>query len=166
MLFALAGGLILVLLMVRHWSPSHVIERQQRALINALQDRSPKKLDRLLADNYLDQWEFDREKIKLALQDFGSQFIILTLITEESETTRSDENATIMTRLNVSGNGSPLAHEMIRTANQLKEPFVFYWEKQSAWPGDWKLVRIENPSLASELRGYQPGDLKRALDLN
>ncbi len=163
-LLVLAGALILALLMIRHWSPRRVVERQQVALVDALQDRSAKKLDRLLAQDYLDQWEFDREEAKLAVQDFGSQFIILNLVPEESSTSLKDGEATVTARFTVSGNGSPLAHEMIRTANKLKEPFVFHWRKKSAWPGDWKLVRIENVDLSAQLQGYRPGDLKRAME--
>lgn len=163
-LIALIGGLVLLFLMIRHWSPRRVVERQQIALIDALQDHSARKLDRLLADDYLDQWEFDREDAKLAVTDIGSQFIILTLVPEEPDYQIEGKTATVTTRLTASGNGGPLAHEIIRTANKLKAPFVFRWEKKSAFPGDWKLVRIENDDLATELRGYKPGDLKRAMD--
>ncbi len=163
-LIALIGGLTIVLLMVRHWSPRRVVERQQTALLAALERRSAKRLDRLLAADYRDQWDFDREDAKLAVLDMGSQFFVLTLLPRDIEHTVGNGHAEVSLRLEASGNGSPLAHEIIRTANRLKDPFVFLWEKQSAWPGDWKLTRIEQPGLAAELGGYRPGDLKRALD--
>lgn len=164
MLITLIGGLTLALLMIRHWSPARVIERQQTALIAALERRSAKRLDRLLAEDYRDQWEFDREDAKLAVLDLGSQFFILTLLPRDVFPSIDEDRAKVSLRLEASGNGSPLAHEIIRTANRLKDPFVFHWEKQSAWPGDWKLTRIEQPGLAAELGGYRPGDLRRAMD--
>ena len=166
LLLSIAGGLILLFLVVRHWSTERVVERRQVALIAALERRSEKHLDRLLASNYEDQWGFDREEVKLAVKDIGSQFIILTLIPEDPSTTIADGIAQVTMRFEASGNGSPLAHQIIREANQLESPFLFRWEKKSAWPGDWKLVRIENPDLDGQLRGYQPGDLRRALDLD
>ena len=163
-LIAAIGAIVLGLLMVNHWSPKRVVARQQIALIAALERRSAKRLDRLLAPDYRDQWEFDREEMKLSVLDIGSQFILLTLLPSETSTTFGKGTAEVRTRFEVTGNGSPLAHEIIRKANRLKTPFVFHWEKQSAWPGDWKLTRIENPDLATELHGYRPGDLRRAME--
>ncbi len=156
--------IVIGLLMARHWSPRRVVERQQVALVAALERRSAKRLDRLLAPDYRDQWGFDREDAKLAILDVGSQFFILTLVPVDPRVVMGDGTAEVETRFEATGNGSPLAHEIIRTTNRLKPPFVFSWEKQSAWPGDWKLVRIENPDLAARLHGYRPGDLRRALE--
>jgi hypothetical protein len=164
LLIVVISSLFLGLLMVRHWSPKRVVARQQIALIAALERRSAKRLDHLLAPDYRDQWEFDREDVKLSILDIGSQFFVLTLLPVETTTTFGDGTADVQTRFEVTGNGSPLAHEIIRNANRLKTPFVFHWEKQSVWPGDWKLTRIENPDLVTELHGYQPGDLQRALE--
>lgn len=164
-LLSILGGLVIVFLVIRHWSAERVVERQQAALVAALERRSPKHLDRLLARDYEDQWEFEREDVKLAAQDIGSQFIILNLVPEAPTYAIADGIAEVTMRFDASGNGSPLAHQIIREANRLESPFLFRWEKQSGWPGDWKLVRIENPDLDGQLRGYRPGDLRRALDL-
>ena len=164
-LISIVAAVVISVLFVRYWAPQRVVERQQAALIVALERRSAKRLDRLLAPDYRDQWEFDREEAKLAIQDIGSQFFVLTLLPVEPETNVTGDTAEVSLRFNASGNGGPLAHEVIRKANQLKTPFIFIWKKQSAWPGDWKLTRIENADLARELHGYRPGDIKRAMEL-
>ena len=106
LLLSIAGGLILLFLVVRHWSTERVVERRQAALIAALERRSEKHLDRLLASNYEDQWGFDRDEVKLAVKDIGSQFIILTLIPEDPSTTIADGIAEVTTRFDFKGTDS------------------------------------------------------------
>ena len=81
----------------------------------------------------------------------------------DPKTEMGDGLATVTTGFQLSGSGSPIAHEMIRRTNRLREPFVFTWEKQSFWPWSWKLTRIENPDLPEELYGYEPGDIGKRM---
>lgn len=166
LLLCIVAAFVIAFLAIRHWSPTRVVERKQAALVAALERRSNKHLDRLLSENYSDQWGFDREDVKLAMGDIGSQFIILNLVPQDPALTVADGIGESVMRFEASGNGSPLAHQIIREINQLETPFLFRWEKLGFWPGDWHLVRIENPDLDDELRGYEPGDLRRALELD
>jgi hypothetical protein len=157
----LAGA---IFLLVQHWAPLRVVERQHARLIDAIERRSAKRLDRLLAESYRDQWDFDREQAALALSDIGSQFFVLTVTPVDAVTERNEAaEITVRHRVEVQGQGSPIASEILRTANRLKAPFEFRWRRQSLWPGDWKLVSIANPDLPDEIYGYEPGDLRRAM---
>lgn len=156
---------ILLTVAVRHWAPARVIKRQQASLIDAIERRSSKRLERLLSPSYQDQWNFDQKEAALALSDIGSQFFSLVLTPSDSSVVFPESDVAVVTvRLEVSGQGSPIAHEIIRTANRLKTPFTFRWRRQSFWPGDWKLIGIENPDLPTELYGYRPGDLRRLME--
>lgn len=145
------------------WQPERVVKRQQAAFVEALEKRSGRKLKRVLAEDYHDQWQFSRDDAVVSLLDVGSQFILLTVAPVDPSFEFPDGRAIATMRFQLSGSGSPIAHEVIRRANQLKKPFVFTWEKQSFWPTSWRLTRIENPDLPDELFGYEPGDISRAI---
>lgn len=151
-------------LLARHWAPRRVVERQHAALIDAIERRSAKRLERLLAADYRDQWDFDRAKAALALSDIGSQFFVLTVTPVESRMESDDGGGIVVRhRVEVQGQGSPIAFEIMRQANRLREPFEFRWSRESFWPWDWRLTGIVQPGLPDELYGYEPGDLRRMM---
>lgn len=161
---SLAVLIALGILLLRHWAPHRVVERRHAALIAAIERRSAKRLDRLLAESYRDQWDFDRAQASLALSDIGSQFLSLSVTPVGLRIEAGEPGAFVVRhRVEVRGQGSPLAHEMARLANRLETPFEFHWRRQSRWPGDWKLARILQPDLPADLHGYEPGDLRKAL---
>lgn len=137
--------------------PEKVMERQQAKVTAAVERRSSKALLKLLAEDYRDQWKFDREQAAKALSEVGSQFIFLS-VEEVSPTYDIQETeATVSMEMKLTGSGGPLAQEVMRRANKLKDPFTFYWRKNGPWPWSWEIVRIENPSLPVGLYGYDPG---------
>jgi hypothetical protein len=164
LLLALAVVLTVVGLVVWSSRPSHVVAKRQAALLAGVESRSGARVARLLAEDYQDRWGFTRGDAVEALLDAGSQFLTLVVTPEDSSTVIEGRRAVVTTRLVVSGNAiGPVGHEITRTVNQLKEPFVFVWEKQSFLPSSWRLVSMENSSLPAELYGYTAGDLRRAL---
>jgi len=148
------------------WSgrPAHVVAKRQASFLTGVESRSGARLARLLSENYQDRWGFQRSDAVEALLDAGSQFITLVVKPEDPATVIEGRRAVVTTRLVVSGQAiGPVGHEVTRTVNQLKEPFVFTWEKQGFLPSSWRLVSMENPSLPTELYGYTAGDLRRAM---
>lgn len=148
------------------WSsrPAHVVAKRQASLLAGLESRSGARLTRLLSEHYQDRWGFQRRDAVEALLDSGSQFITLVVKPEDAAIVIEGRRATVTSRLVVSGQAiGPVGHEVTRTVNQLKEPFVFTWEKQGFLPSSWRLVSMENPSLPTELYGYTAGDLRRAM---
>ena len=157
------GLLVMAIVGARHYAPERTVARKQAALLEAIEKRSGSRLRTLLARDYLDQWEFDREDAATALLDVGSQFLILAVKPIDSRTEIVRGEATVTAMVRVSGSGGPIAQTVIRRANRLEEPFVFTWRKQGFWPGSWRLERIENPGLPPDLYGYEPGDIRRRL---
>lgn len=141
-----------------------MIAKKQAALIAGIEKRSPTRIERLLSEDYSDRWGFDRLDATEAVVDIGGQFLTLVITPEEMSVDLGKEKAVITTRLWVSGNPiGPAGNEVTRRLNQLKSPFVFTWEKQSFLPASWRLIQIENEDLPEHLYGYEPGDIRRAM---
>ncbi len=165
LLLSVAILLLLAIFVTRavlvHWSPQRQLELKQEAFFRALEKHNGKKLLPYLAGDYEDQWQFDRDDAVLAVSDVGRHFMILTVKAFDIDYWIEGRRAVVESKLQLSGSGSPVANEVIRVVNRQKKPFVFTWERQSFWPGSWKVVRIENPGLPLDLYGYRPGDLKK-----
>jgi hypothetical protein len=164
---AVAGSVCVILTIATwltiRWQPERVVKRQQAAFVEALEKRSGRKLKRVLAEDYHDRWQFSRDDAALSLLDAGSQFILLTAAPVDPIYEFPDGRTVVTMGFQLSGGGSPVAHDVIRRANRLKAPFVFTWEKQSFWPSSWRLTRIENPGLPEDLFGYEPGNISSAI---
>jgi len=147
-----------------HWSPQRQLELKQEGFIRALEKHNGKKLLPYLAEDYRDQWEFDRDDAALAVSDVGRHFMILAVKSFETDYQIEGRQAVVETKLQLSGSGSFIANEVIRVVNRQKEAFIFTWKRQNFWPGSWRIVRVENSGLPDDLYGYRPGDLKRKLE--
>lgn len=165
LLTAIGGLLLVVFLVALQMRPAHQIAKRQASLIEGIERRSPARIQRLLSRNYEDRWGFTGEQIVESMVDAGSQFMAL-VVTPEEEVIRFDEEggATVSARLMLSGKPvGPVGNEVTRRVNQLAEPFLFEWRKESFLPSSWRLVRVENAALPDDLYGYEPGDIRRAM---
>lgn len=164
LIIALAAVVAAVFL-IRSTSPSQQIEKRQAALLEGIAKRSRSKVEKLIATSYHDRWQFDKQDAATAFLDLGSQFMVLAVQSIEPKTDIDDDgkSATVTTRLQIAGSGSPIAQMIITRSNKLKQPFVFRWHKQSWWPGSWRLIEIDNPDLPDDLDGYEPGDIRKAM---
>lgn len=166
LLLPLAGVLLLGLIafVVVQSRPSVALAKRQASLIDGIERRSPARIRRLVSGNYSDRWSFDREEIVTAMVDIGSQFLSLELTPEELRWKIEKSEGAATMRLVVGGRAiGPAATEVMRRVNQLEEPFVFTWRKESFLPSGWRLVSVENTSLPDDLHGYEPGDIRRAM---
>ncbi|MEM9283925.1 MAG: hypothetical protein AAGA96_19055 [Verrucomicrobiota bacterium] len=156
---ACVGGLI-----VWQTRPAKVVSDKQADFIDGIERRSAARMRRLVAESYGDRWGFDRDDIVMSIVDLGSQFMTL-VVTPENQTLSIDESvATVTLSVTLGGRSvGPGGGEVTRRINQLDDPFVFTWEKESFLPTSWRLVRIEQPELPDELFGYEPGDIRRAM---
>ncbi|MEN8716207.1 MAG: hypothetical protein ABF384_14940 [Verrucomicrobiales bacterium] len=164
LLASVAAVLGLIIFVILQSRPSKMITTKQSDLIVGIEKRSPGRIERLVAENYSDRWGFDREDAVDAIVDVGSQFLALVVTEDEKETVIDGKEATVTARLTFGGNPvGPAGHEVVKRLNQLDEPFVFMWKKESLLPASWRVVRIDNASLPDDLWGYEPGDIRRAM---
>ncbi len=154
----------LIALAIWNSRASAMLERRQASLIEGIEKASPGRIQRLVAPGYADRWGFSREDLVTAIVDGGSQFLVLEVGAEHPILSIEGRRATYESALSFEGKPiGPAGIEVMRRLNQLKEPFVFVWEKQSFLPSSWRLVEVRNAGLPEDLHGYRPGDLGRAM---
>lgn len=152
-------------IIVLQWRPSKVVEKRQASLIDGIERRNPARIQRLVSPEYRDRWDFTREDMVESMVDAGSQFIALVVTPENESVVFEKRRATVTARLVISGKPvGPAGNEVTRRVNQLREPFVFVWEKESFLPSSWRLVKVDNAGLPDDIFGYEPGDIRRAMN--
>ena len=158
---AIAIVLIFIIWIVVQSMPSKMIRKKQIALLQGIEKRNGPRTSRLVAENYLDRWKFNRDDIVKTTVDVGGQFLVVVVKGEEVSYSRDGKTATV--KMNLKLGGKPLGvfgNEITRRVNALKKPFVFTWKKQSFLPSSWRLVKLDNPELPDGLYGYTPGALR------
>ena len=162
---AISSLLLVVVLVAFQMRPSAQISKRQASLIEGIERRSPPRIQRLLAKDYGDRWGFTSEQLVESMVDAGSQFMALVVTpVNQSVVFGEGGEATVSARVILSCKPvGPVGNEVTRQINQLKEPFVFVWKKQSFLPSSWRLVRVDNVALPDDLYGYEPGDIRRAM---
>lgn len=166
----LAVAALLIFVFLSGWfvwqlRPSRVLEKRQASLIEGIEKRSASRIGRLVSDDYSDRWGFTREDSIEAILDVGSQFFSLVLFSKNQQISVDGDWAVIRVHLELSGKPvGPAGNEATRRLNRLESPFEFTWKKQSFLPTSWELVMIENAELPDDLYGYEPGDIRRALN--
>ena len=128
-------------------SPETQVRAAQANLIEAVENRDWKKLERLMAPDYTDAFGHNRET---ALQDgrkYLSGFFTLTLKTDKTtiRAAKGQGMATMMIRLE--GNGIGYSQLISGHVNQFTEPWAFHWSNPGRWPWDWQVNMIHHDQL-------------------
>lgn len=145
---AIVLALIVAATLFHRWQPEQQIARHQKALLTALSDRNWKKVNRLLAADFKLRTGHDREWILREAREVLRQFIALEITAVDPALDHPEaDRGTVRSRLQVKGNGSPIAHYAKDAVNTAQEPFVFQWKHQSWKPWDWQLTTIAHPLL-------------------
>lgn len=140
--------LVLFLILVWYWQPERQVRLHQRQLLSALEDRDWEDVADLMADSYSDRWRHDKEFVVREAREVFRQFITLQVSGEERDLSVENGAGEIKTRLTILGRGGPVAEFAMSRVNVMREPWIFRWQQQSAWPWDWQLVWVEQPELS------------------
>lgn len=151
------GLLVLVLYLTWLWQPERQVERHFDNLVRSVEKRNWNRFVRLLAEDYQDQWGFDRETIRSEAPDAFRHFFGLNIDTEDRRQVVVGDRAQVTTVLRIRGEGTAVAQMVRSEVNRIHEPFIFYWEKRSWKPWDWQLVRVENERLSLDRYRSMPG---------
>lgn len=145
-LIALLVGVILTGI---KWSrPEARLVARQKALLSAVSSRNWSKVERLMSESYQDHWHGDRAQAIETLSVIGSSFLTLDVtLVSPSIDLGSEAGPAVSGRIELKGGGGGFAPLVVRTVNQLQDPFVFTWEKSGALPWQWSLVRVDQPGL-------------------
>jgi len=148
--FLLPG--VVVLLLLGGWAgfeltPGRQLDRAFDRLLHATGKRDWKTVRSLMADDYRDQWDQDRDQAVSAGTEVLRQFLILEITAEPRSVSRQGREATISARLHLEGRGTALAEVVMQNANGLRDDFQFAWRRKSWKPWDWKLASINQPEI-------------------
>jgi hypothetical protein len=109
----------------------------------------------MMADDYEDRWEHDKETALANAGEAFRQFLFVTIENRTDSCEVAPASATTRTAIKVSGSGGPMAQLVMDRVNTLREPFVFTWRQASWKPWDWLLTRVDQPELKTDrVRGF------------
>lgn len=150
----LRGLLVLVLiegLWLAWWvfgrSPEAQVRAAQANLIQAVEKRDWKTLERLIAPNYTDAYGHNRDT---AIQDgrkYLSGFFTLTLKTDKTTIRATKGQGLVTTMLRLEGNGVGYSQMISGYVNQFTEPWAFHWSNPGRWPWNWQVTLIHHDQL-------------------
>jgi hypothetical protein len=144
---ASVGVLIILVFGLWFWRPARQVRLHQRNLLEAVEQRDWGKLANLLAPDYTDHWGFDKQTAPEAARKAFSQFMFLTVRTENPQWDIEKKNARYTANLKLEGSGGPLTEIVEDHVNSLRGPFAFEWVHRSWKPWDWQLATVEQEEL-------------------
>lgn len=127
--------------------PEQQVRRHTAHLLKSIERRNWESVKDQIDDSYTDRWEHDKALLLEALPQAFGQFLFLTIEHETSAVTMEGGSGKATTRVKMSGSGGPLASYIVEKVNTLGAPFTFRWAQRSSWPWDWKLMRVDHPTL-------------------
>ncbi len=138
------------------------VENSHRRFLGSIEDRKWNRVGKLVSDEYGDRFEFGEKELMAAIRDVGGQFIFsLTIDWTLLEKSREGNAVTLRGNIQLDGNGTPAAAEIVRRAQRYRsQPVEFTWQRESAWPWSWRLVEIDLPGLDLP-PSYDPGEFGR-----
>lgn len=124
--------------------PEEQLMRAQTKLMHAVEKRDWSTIGGLMADEYVDDFGFDRATALQTAKDLLSGYFTLTLIAETTWNRGTNEIGVVKMKIKVEGNGTQVAQMVTDRVNATKEPWAFHWLKKGRWPWSWKLVQVQN----------------------
>jgi hypothetical protein len=144
----LVCALALGVFLIRLWQPEQQARKHSEHLLQAIMDHDWDRFDRMVADDYRDQWGHDRatvlERTKMVAQ--YARGLRINAIGSNVQV----ENRTAHWRAYISIEGdkdNEAIALMKERVNTIKTPFELEWRRNSGKPWDWKLVAVRNPQL-------------------
>ncbi len=149
-LFAVMIGLWLGQL----WQGEKQVSLHSEHLIRQIEIRNWSAAGDFIAADYHDDWGHNRAailgRLGLALRYFSS----LTINAPNPQVGVNSSAGWWSAKVQLDGSGTEFAPEIIKRVNNLTEPFVLHWRRESWRPWDWKLVRVSNPALEISDRDF------------
>ncbi|MBB5037331.1 hypothetical protein [Prosthecobacter dejongeii] len=119
----------------------------QAEFLTALEDRDWDEVKGLLATTYTDAMGHTRETAVEDAQQILSQFISITLQTQNLHfQTQKDQGQTAI-QIRMDGQGLGFGPMVMARVNAMQEPWQFHWHKEGLWPWTWRILRIHHPEL-------------------
>lgn len=129
------------------WQPERQLLLHHEHFIQAAEGRKWTRFAAFIDERYSDRWGHDKKFLVRESSEVLRQYFALTIQNEVTSSQLVPDGGLVRARLKLDGNGTAIAGYATQAVNQLREPFVFEWKRQSWKPWDWQLVRADNPGL-------------------
>lgn len=126
--------------------PERQVRRAEKRLVTALEKRDFDAFQRLLADDYSDQWGHNKTNVVSLATEVFQQFLFLTIQREEMSVDSRDGNWVVSEKMKLQGTGGPLAAHIQAEAAKLTKPFQITWRNDGG-PTRWVVVFVTQPEL-------------------
>ena len=128
-------------------SPEDQVRAAQANLIEAVEDRDWKKLEKLMAPNYTDAFGHNRDTAILDGRKYLSGFFTLILKTDQTTLKATKGQGMVTSMIRLEGNGVGYSHMIVGYVNQFTEPWAFHWSNPDRWPWNWQVNLIHHNQL-------------------
>jgi hypothetical protein len=140
-------ALMIGLWLAQLWQPEKQVRLHSEHFIRQIEKRNWSAAGGFIAADYRDDWGRDQRatlgQLKVALRFFTS----LSIDATNPQVSVDSPAGWWSAKVRLQGSGTETAPEIISRVNDLPEPFVLHWSRESWRPWDWKLVRVSNPAL-------------------
>lgn len=128
-------------------SPEAQVRAAQAELIEAVEDRDWKTLEKLMAPSYTDAYGHNRDSAIADGRKYLSGFFTLLLKTDKTTIRAAKGQGMVTMMIRLEGNGVGYSQAILGHVNQFAEPWVFHWSNPGRWPWEWQVNMIHNDQL-------------------
>lgn len=145
-----AALVALALFLLWLWQPERQVRLHTSHFLKKVERRNWEAAGKMMADDYRDRWEHDKEEALAGARGAFRQFMFVTVENRTDSAEIAPDSGTTRTVVKISGSGGPLAQMVMDRVNTLRNPFVFSWRHASWKPWDWELTSVDQPELNTE----------------
>jgi hypothetical protein len=133
-----AGGLFAVMIglwLAQLWQAEKQVRLHSEHFVRQLEKRNWSAASEFIANNYHDDWNHDRRAVLNRLQIVLRFFSSLTINQANPQVSENSPAGWWSAKVKLQGSGTDFAPEIISRVNNLTEPFVLQWRRES-WRRD------------------------------
>src|SRR3978361_2267099 len=129
------------------WQPERQVQLHSVHLMRAAEADQWQKVAGFIDETYQDQWGQDRATVLKRLEHVLRYTRNLHITAEESYAVAEIGGVEWSSRLTFDADANEVTTMIKERVNVLTTPFELHWQRKSAKPWDWKLVRVNNQEL-------------------
>lgn len=142
-----AGTLVLGIFLMWLWGSEHQIRRHTDNLLRAIERKDWNRFATFVSTDYHDQWGNDRALLLERTPEVFRYLRGIRMIPGYVTVQINERKGTWQAKITIEGDNSELAVLVKERVNSLTTPFILEWQRMSAKPWDWKIVKVTNPAL-------------------
>ena len=142
-----AAALLLGIFLIWLWGAEHQIRQHTDNLLHAIEKKDWNGFAAFVSSDYQDQWGNDRALLLERTPEVFRYLRGIRMIPGVVIVQINGRKGTWQARITIEGDNSEVAALVKERVNSLTTPFTLEWQRVSAKPWDWKLVKVSNPGL-------------------